>query len=70
MMTLESWRRLDLHRYPRWDRRLRRRERAEYELLNGDALIVAVMPAHGLSHHASHEADFDRVSWLTWYAPV
>ncbi|MCY2993431.1 MAG: PIN domain-containing protein [Planctomycetota bacterium] len=59
-----------LHRYPRWDRRLRRRERAEYELLSGDALIVAVMHAHGLTRLASHDADFDRVSWLTRYAPV
>ena len=59
-----------LRRYPRWDRRLRRREHAEYELLSRDALIVAVMQAHGLAHIASHDADFDRVSWLTRYAPV
>ena len=60
MMNSESWRRHELHRYPRWDRRLRRREHAEYELLSGDALIVAVMQAHGLTDLASHDADFDR----------
>ena len=70
MMTSESWRRHDLRRYPRWDRRVRRCERAEYELLSGDALIVAVMQANGLSHLASHDADFDRVSGLTRYAPI
>jgi predicted nucleic acid-binding protein len=39
-------------------------------LLTGDALIVAVMQAHGLSALASHDADFDRVPGLTRYAPV
>ncbi len=42
----------------------------QYELLSGDALIVAMMQAHGLTQLASHDADFDRVSWLTRYAPV
>ncbi len=37
----------------------------QFELLTGDSLIVAVMQAHGLTHLASNDADFDRVSWLT-----
>lgn len=41
-----------------------------YELLTGDGLVVAVMQDHGLSHLASHDADFDRVPGLTRYAPV
>jgi predicted nucleic acid-binding protein len=39
-------------------------------LLTGDALIVAVMQAHGLSHLASNDTDFDRVPGLTRYAPA
>lgn len=39
-------------------------------LLCGDALLVAVMRALGLSHLASHDADFDRVPGLTRYAPA
>jgi len=39
-------------------------------LLSGDALIVATMQAYGLSHLASHDADFDRVPGLTRYAPL
>jgi predicted nucleic acid-binding protein len=39
-------------------------------LLSNDALLVAVMQAHGLSKLASHDADFDRVPGLTRYAPV
>ncbi len=39
-------------------------------LLSGDALIVAVMQAHGLTHLVSHDADFDRVPGITRYAPV
>jgi predicted nucleic acid-binding protein len=35
-----------------------------------DALVVAVMQAHGLAHLASHDADFDRVPWLTRYEPI
>jgi predicted nucleic acid-binding protein len=39
-------------------------------LLHNDALIVAVMQVHGLTNLASNDADFDRVSGLTRYAPV
>jgi len=39
-------------------------------LLSNDALIVAVMQAHGLTRLASNDADFDRVSGLTRYAPA
>jgi predicted nucleic acid-binding protein len=42
----------------------------QFELLNGDALIVAVMQAHGLAHLASNDADFDRVPGLTRYSPL
>ena len=34
----------------------------QFELLTGDALVVAVMQAHGLTHLASNDADFDRVA--------
>jgi predicted nucleic acid-binding protein len=39
-------------------------------LLSNDALLVAVMQEHGLTHLASHDADFDRVPGLTRYAPA
>jgi predicted nucleic acid-binding protein len=39
-------------------------------LLSDDALIVALMQAHGLTHLASTDADFDRVPGLTRYAPI
>ena len=39
-------------------------------LLSNDALIVAVMQAHGLSKIASNDSDFDRVPGITRYAPV
>jgi predicted nucleic acid-binding protein len=39
-------------------------------LLSSDALLVAVMQQHGLTHLASHDADFDRVPGLTRYSPV
>lgn len=39
-------------------------------LLTNDALLVAVMQAHGLTNLASHDADFDRVPGLTRYAPA
>jgi predicted nucleic acid-binding protein len=39
-------------------------------LLYSDALVVAVMRDHGLTHLASHDADFDRVPGLTRYAPI
>lgn len=42
----------------------------QYGLLTNDALIVAVMRDQGLTHLASHDADFDRVPGLTRYAPV
>jgi predicted nucleic acid-binding protein len=38
--------------------------------LTNDALIVAVMQAHGLTNLASHDADFDRVPGITRYAPA
>jgi predicted nucleic acid-binding protein len=41
-----------------------------YGLLTGDALIVAVMQANGLTKLASEDADFDRVPGLTRYAPA
>jgi predicted nucleic acid-binding protein len=41
-----------------------------YGLLNNDALIIAVMQDHGLTHLASNDADFDRVPGLTRYAPI
>jgi predicted nucleic acid-binding protein len=39
-------------------------------LLTNDALIVAVMQAHGLSRVASNDSDFDRVPGLMRYAPA
>jgi predicted nucleic acid-binding protein len=42
----------------------------QYGLLSNDALVVAVMQAHGLTYLASHDADFDRVPGVTRYAPV
>jgi predicted nucleic acid-binding protein len=39
-------------------------------LLCGDALIIATMQAQGLTHLASHDADFDRVPGITRYAPA
>ena len=42
----------------------------QFELLTGDALIVAVMRHHGLTNLASADADFDRVPGLTRYAPA
>ena len=41
----------------------------QFELLTGDALIVATMGQHGLTKLASEDADFDRVPWLTRYEP-
>jgi predicted nucleic acid-binding protein len=40
------------------------------ELLTGDALVVAVMQANGLTNLASLDADFDRVPGITRYAPA
>jgi predicted nucleic acid-binding protein len=42
----------------------------QFELLTGDALIVAVMLQHGLTNLASEDADFDRVPGLNRYAPL
>lgn len=42
----------------------------QYGLLTNDALIVAVMQDHGLTHLASNDPDFDRVPGITRYAPV
>ncbi len=42
----------------------------QHGLLTNDALIVAVMQAHGLANLASHDTDFDRVPGLTRYGPV
>jgi predicted nucleic acid-binding protein len=36
----------------------------------GDALLIAIMRSHGLTHLASNDADFDRVPGITRYAPV
>jgi predicted nucleic acid-binding protein len=36
----------------------------------GDALVVAVVQAHGLNHLASNDADFDRVPGLIRDTPV
>jgi predicted nucleic acid-binding protein len=41
----------------------------QFELLTGDALVVPVI-AHGLTHLASNDADFDRVPGLTQYEPT
>jgi predicted nucleic acid-binding protein len=41
-----------------------------HELLIGDALIVAVMQANGLTNLASNDGDFDRVPGLTRYGPA
>jgi predicted nucleic acid-binding protein len=42
----------------------------QHGLLTGDALVVAVMTQHGLTHLASLDPDFDRVPGLTRYAPA
>jgi predicted nucleic acid-binding protein len=42
----------------------------QHGLLSGDAMIVALMQQFGLTNLASHDDDFDRVPWLTRYAPV
>jgi len=41
-----------------------------HELLTGDALVVAVMRANGLTNLASLDTDFDRVQGITRYAPA
>jgi predicted nucleic acid-binding protein len=42
----------------------------QHGLLSGDALVVAVMQAHGFTLLASHDGDFDRVPGITRYAPA
>jgi predicted nucleic acid-binding protein len=42
----------------------------QHELLTGDALIVAAMQQHGLTHLASNDDDFDRFPGITRYGPV
>jgi predicted nucleic acid-binding protein len=42
----------------------------EYGLLSNDALTVAIMQANGLTNIASNDADFDRVPWITRFAPA
>jgi predicted nucleic acid-binding protein len=42
----------------------------QFELLTGDALIVATLRGHSLINLASEDADFDRVPGLTRYAPL
>ena len=42
----------------------------QYGLLTGDALIIAVMQQHQLTHIASLDTDFDRVPGITRYAPA
>ena len=42
----------------------------QYGLLSGDALVVAMMQHHGLVNLASNDVDFDRVPWITRYAPA
>jgi len=39
-------------------------------LLSNDALIVAIMQRQGITHLASHDADFDRVAGINRYAPL
>jgi predicted nucleic acid-binding protein len=41
----------------------------QYGLLTNDALVVALMQTHQVSHLASHDADFDRVPGITRFAP-
>ena len=41
----------------------------QHGLLTTDAVILASMHAHGLTHLASHDAHFDSVPRITWYAP-
>lgn len=42
----------------------------QHGLLSNDALLIALMQAHGLTSLASHDLDFDRVPGLTRYAPA
>jgi hypothetical protein len=42
----------------------------QHGLLSGDALLLAMMQAQGLTHLASNDADFDRVPGITRFAPI
>ena len=42
----------------------------QHGLLTNDAVILALMQAHRLTHLASHDAHFDGLPGLTRYAPV
>jgi predicted nucleic acid-binding protein len=42
----------------------------QFELLTGDALIIAMMDQQGLTKLASEDGDFDRVPAITRYAPL
>lgn len=42
----------------------------QFGLLSSDALLAAAMQQNGLTHLASHDADFDRVPGITRYAPA
>jgi predicted nucleic acid-binding protein len=41
----------------------------QHGLLTTDAILLALMQAHGLTHLASHDAHFDSVPGITRYAP-
>ena len=41
----------------------------QFELLSGDALIVAIMQQLSLDSLVSNDLDFDRVPWLNRYGP-
>jgi predicted nucleic acid-binding protein len=42
----------------------------QYELLSGDALVIAVMQNEAILHLVSHDGDFDRVDGITRYEPT
>jgi len=41
----------------------------QWGLLSNDAMIVAVMQAHGITQLASNDGDFDRVAGLVRFLP-
>jgi predicted nucleic acid-binding protein len=42
----------------------------QFGLLASDALVVAMMESYRFTHLASNDGDFDRVPWITRYAPA
>lgn len=42
----------------------------QHGLLTNDAILIVLMQSRGLTRLASKDADFDRVSGITRYAPV